>query len=141
MRTSGICPQGESVRSNGFTLLEALVVLAIIGLATALVAPASLRTIASWERATQAETLLGAMANLPDVSRKDGRIFRIDAGSHRALPDLPMPDGWTVELDVPLIVQANGACGGTRGRLVDASGVTLPFTLETPFCRIRLSER
>ena len=46
------------MRERGFTLLEMIVVLAILGLATALVAPATLRSIDSWQRKAAMDVLV-----------------------------------------------------------------------------------
>lgn len=126
------------MQPRGFTLLELAVVLAVLGLATALVAPAGFRMIASWQRATQAEAVLGELAALPERSRRLGRDLTLGPGTldRNRLPALP--EGWTLQLDEPLTVRTNGACTPTRGALL-AEGPPLRFTLEAPYCRVRLT--
>ena len=135
MRTSVSCPPSKA--AAGFTLLELVVVLALLGLATALVAPQGFRTIATWRRATDIDAVLGALAALGAEARMEGRRLSYDAGPlpHDALKGAP--DGWTIVLDEPLVIQANGACGSTTGELREG-GYARRFALEGPFCRIAL---
>jgi prepilin-type N-terminal cleavage/methylation domain-containing protein len=121
----------------GFTLLELVVVLALLGLATALVAPQGFRTIQTWRRATDVDAALGALAALGARARIEGRRLSFDAGP---LPPDALegaPEGWTVVLDRPLVIQANGACGDATGEL-RKDGYARRFALEAPFCRIAL---
>lgn len=135
-----VTPPHSNRHSGGFTLLELVVVLALLGLATALVAPAGFRTIATWRRATDVDAAMGALMALTARARQEGRAFRFDAGSVDASQLTGMPDGWTVQLDAPLVVQANGACSGTRGELRQEGGYKRSFLLLPPFCRGELPE-
>lgn len=135
--TSATRRRADPPVARGFTLLETLVVLALLGLAVALVAPASLRVIAAWQRSTQTEDVLGQLAALPDRARAEARPLVLDdADSLDGLVELP--EGWRLAFESPLRVQANGACSGARGELIDEDGVPVPFALEAPYCRIRL---
>ena len=135
-----VTPPRSNRRSGGFTLLELVVVLALLGLATALVAPAGFRTIATWQRATDVDAAMGALVALTARARQEGHAFRFDAGDVDTEPLTGMPDGWTVHLDTPLVVQANGACRATRGELRQEGGYTRSFLLQPPFCRGELPE-
>lgn len=124
-------------RVRGFTLLELVVVLALLGLATALVAPAGFRMIGSWRRATEVDAVLGALVALGAKAQQQGRALTLDAGPVPASAIAGLPDGWTVVLAQPLVVQANGACSDTHGEL-RSQGYVRPFTLKAPFCRAEL---
>jgi prepilin-type N-terminal cleavage/methylation domain-containing protein len=139
-RTSATRPTREAARGKGFSLLEMLVVLALMGLLVALVAPAGFRMVASWRRATQAEDILGQLASLPDVARQGARPITLSAtGQDPAI--LTLPEGWRLELEGPLEVRANGACSGAEGVLIDEDDVPIAFALQAPYCRIRLADR
>lgn len=61
--TSAICRatppiDRRDMRQAGFTLLEMIVVLAILGLATAIVTPSLLRGIDSWQRQSELDSVL-----------------------------------------------------------------------------------
>jgi prepilin-type N-terminal cleavage/methylation domain-containing protein len=135
MRTSVSCPPSKA--GAGFTLLELVVVLALLGLATALVAPQGFRTIQTWRRATDVDATLGALSALGADARTAGRRLAFDAGPLPPGAIKGAPEGWTVVLDEPLVIQANGACGSTSGELREGS-YARRFALEGPFCRIAL---
>jgi len=121
----------------GFTLLELVVVLALLGLATALVAPQGFRTIQTWRRATDVDAALGTLAALGANAQQQGRSLRFDAGPMPADALPGIPEGWSIVLDAPLVVQANGACGNTSGELRQG-GYVRRFALAAPFCRVAL---
>ena len=60
---------------RGFTLLELVVVLALLALATALVAPSGFRMMASWRRATEVDASLAAVAALGSNAAQQGRAL------------------------------------------------------------------
>lgn len=121
----------------GFTLLELVVVLALLGLVTALVAPAGFRMMESWRRATEVDAVIGALVAVSQQARQQGRALRVEAGP--VPPDIipGLPEGWTVVLTEPLRVEANGACGGSVGEL-RSKGYVRTFALAPPYCRARL---
>lgn len=139
--TSAICPASKpgitTTAERGFTLLELVVVLALLALATALVAPSGFRMIGSWRRATEVDASLEAISALGNTAAQEGRSRELDAGPQAdgVLPGLP--EGWKVELDTPLAVQPNGACSDSQGRLLGPDGYEQPFQIQAPFCRTR----
>jgi len=127
-------------RTPGYTLLEMMVVLAVLALATSLVAPASFRQLESWRRHAQAMDLLKAIATLPTAAREGAQMLVIPAGRYLGeFGGLPVPDGWTVLLDSELRVLATGACLGSTGSL-SQGGFLQAFALDAPYCRVRRVE-
>lgn len=137
-------------RGAGYTLLEMVVVLALLGLATAMVAPATFRMIQSWRDADEVAQVLAELAALPAAAREQGRELQLASppapaatglASTRQPPDpvesapIALPDGWHLEMDSPLLVRANGACGDATGTLV-TTRQQIRFRVEAPFCRI-----
>ena len=141
--TSATCRASKPVTwatpVRGFTLLELVVVLALLALATALVAPSGFRMNASWQRATEVDASLQAVAALGSGAAQAGRARALEAGpiAGDVLPGLPA--GWQVELDAPLAIQANGACSDSHGRVRGPDGHEQPFQVLAPFCRTRRS--
>lgn len=132
MRTSATPPRSETGR--GFTLLELVVVLALLGLAVALVAPAGFRTIETWRRATEVDGVLERLSGLPETARQEGKALTFPAGPLPAEQLGDLPEGWVVRLDDPLVIHPNGACLGSRGALVNG-GYSRAFRMDAPFCR------
>lgn len=139
MPTLAIRPRNNR-SGGGFTLLELVVVLALLGLATALVAPAGFRTIATWRRATDVDAAMGVLKALGARARQEGRALQFDAGDVDPARLEDLPEGWTVHLETPLAVQPNGACSGTSGQLRQEGGYVRAFVLQPPFCRGELPE-
>ncbi|KAF1686622.1 hypothetical protein B1992_06850 [Pseudoxanthomonas broegbernensis] len=136
------------IPARGYTLLEMLVVVALLALATSMVAPAGYRMIASWREADEVERVMQAIAALSLRARNEGRALELatpppaadapaDADAGTAGTDLlPLPEGWRLQMRNPLTVRANGACSDADGVLVTPRQA-LPFRIEAPFCRVR----
>src|SRR5690606_27858755 len=134
---------GAMIRPRGYTLLELVVVIAVLAMATALVAPAGYRMVGTWRDASQVDAALQAVASLPMLARREGHRLRLggvqpgregplivggrnDNTAERekaareqaeATALLGLPDGWTVAFEPALVVQPNGACSDARGTL------------------------
>ena len=125
-------------RMTGYTLLEMVIVLAVMALATAMVAPASYRMIGTWREAGEVEQVLAELAALPTKARVDGRELRLQPGDGEALAKIvQLPEGWQLELDQPLHVGANGACTGARGSL-KTMRQSLSLDIAPPFCKVQI---
>ena len=101
------------MRHLGFTLLELIVVLAIMGLATALVAPSMLRGIDSWQRQAAMDTLMDDLRALPGEARARGvPIVVDDASLQSATPPFAVEGDWQLRVPEPWRVGSNGVCEG-----------------------------
>ena len=100
-------------RRAGFTLLELLVVMALIALAMGMVAPAASRWIAAVRERGWHDDLRTALAALPLQTFHQGAALSLDAEAIRALvPELPADVG--LKLSAPLRYAPNGSAqGGT----------------------------
>ena len=118
----------------GYTLLELVVVMGILAMATALVAPPSYRMIRSWQEATQVDDVLQQLSRLPTQVRATGNPLYADAST--PITVLTLPEGWQVHLLSPLRVQANGMCSDAEGELHTQQQV-IAFQIAMPFCRVQ----
>ena len=146
MPTSGTCrrtepgtqPGGRMPR--GFTLLEVIVVLAIMGLVAAVATPAVVRGIDSWRRQAQADALMDQLRGLPARARAAGRPIEVSAAALAdASPPLRVEDGWTLVVPEPWWVQSNGVCQGGRVELHQDDRV-LVLQATAPFCDPRVAD-
>lgn len=137
-RTSNVIATGHARvgpgRVAGFTLLEMVVVLAIIGLATAMVAPSMIRSIDTWRRQSQVDALLDQVRGLPNQARARGLAIEIsDATLQGGKPPLQVGEGWQLHAPEAWRVQANGVCDGGRLQL-DVNGRERVLQVDAPFC-------
>lgn len=122
------------MRQRGFTLLEMIVVLAILGLATALVAPAALRGIDSWRRQAELDSLLDQIRALPGDARATGKpILLSDEALQGAAPPLRVAGEWALRAPKPFKVQANGVCEGGEVVIGNRFG-NRTIKVGSPFC-------
>jgi len=117
-RISASCRHSpERRRSRGFTLLELLVVLAIVALMTGLVAPAMLRGVAAARERGAASDLQNLLEGLPVRAFQRGGALELDANALRGLmPELP--EGWQLDVTPALRYGASGVAAGGTVRLL-----------------------
>lgn len=122
-------------RIRGFTLLEMVVVLAILGMASTLAAPSVYRMVRSWQNADEIDGVLRRLTLLPTVAQRGGTPLRITSDDPKTLAVLELPEGWSLKLEQPLLIRANGVCGASAGTL-DTGPQDVAFRISAPFCRI-----
>lgn len=124
------------MRARGFTLLEMIVVLAILGLATALVAPAALRSIDSWQRQAELDALLDQIHALPGNARASGKAILIsDQTLSSAAAPLHVASAWKLTVETPWRVGANGVCEGGQLEIGNTYGKRT-LVVAAPFCDV-----
>jgi len=155
MRMSAIC---RSTSSRGYTLLEMVVVLAIMALVTGVAAVRVFSLISSWRERTQLESIEQQFAHLPVLARQRGQEIllpppassvgdvattadtgTLTAGAASAGSALPpaliLPYGWLVRFDHRLRVRANGFCEGAHIQL-EHGDRHYPRIVTPPFCQL-----
>jgi len=128
-------------KSRGFTLLELLVVLTVVGLVTALVAPNLGRLVGSMERAVRRDGLVADIAGLSFRAYSLGQGFELsEAGFNVPLRDgdlvLSVPSGWRVEVESPIRFSFTGLCSGGSLSVSSPDGVVEKLRLVPPACQV-----
>ena len=118
----------------GYTLLEMVVVMAVLAMATALAAPPSYRMMRSWQEATRVDDVIQQLERLPGAVRASGNP--LETGEDGSVPLIELPPNWTLRTDTPLQVQANGACSDAEATLT-TEYQTLAVRIQAPFCRVQ----
>lgn len=135
LRPAGRFPR--SPRTRGFTLLEILVVIALLGLMTGLALPRLDRLFDSLRFAFERDDVVQAIGELPFIAFQQGRAFSFTRyPPQEGDDDLPLnlPEGWTVHADQPIVYRANGVCGGGVVTFTYA-GRSSVGTLAAPLCQ------
>lgn len=136
MRTSVSCRRGAERRlRGGFSLLELLVVLALVSIMVALVAPRLAGTVRAIASSGERAETQRQIEQLPLLARADGRSFHFNTDAPLAAEGIELPDGWQVVALSPLVVAANGICSPAQVR-VDGAGVTETWHVAAPDCRV-----
>ena len=123
----------------GYTLLEMIVVLVIMGLALGLAGTWMFSFIGTWRANVHRDTILGEIQHLPILARETGRGFSVQdlpaaaSTAAQAPPRLRLPPGWTVHFDPPLRILANGACSPAHFVLGDGTR-QWGASVEAPYC-------
>lgn len=125
----------------GFSLLEILIVLAIMGVMMTLIAPRMVSSIESarFSRtvnlAAQQVSQLRAQAVLEKrpiiFAPSGGEIININA---LTITDLELPEGWQMSGDM-IAISATGLCEGGRVSFTSQNGQSAIFKYEAPHCR------
>lgn len=129
----------------GFTLLEMLVVMVLVGLLTALALPNLQRMAQSVEAATHRDALLSDIASLGYRAYVLGQSFDLGPATAAQMlrdgnPVLALPSGWRIGTDAAVRYSFSGFCAGGALTLHGPDGRSERLVLQPPLCRVQRSE-
>lgn len=142
--------------AGGFTLLEMLVVLTVVAAIAAIAAPNMGRLYAVVGAKTERNYILDQFAGLGPMAMRDRQAYVVlSSAPHESqvsnapqvaadLPlgvsakpfDVDLPEGWSIQLDHPLVISANGVCLGANLALHREGRIESQVTLEPPYCHV-----
>jgi len=127
-----------SVVQRGFTLLEILVVMVLVGLLAATVTPSLFKTVERRQVAADRQQLIASIERLGYRSYLDGQARQLLSTNKGNVADYPieMPVDWRLELDAPIDYAENGICGGGRITLIEPDGSSERYLLTPPTCKL-----
>lgn len=123
----------------GFTLLEMLVVMALLGLLLAMVGP---NFVGQLERSSQRfalDQIQAQVAQLPRWARLTGQHFKLQQLTAPLMANneeiLSIPEGWSVTFTPTLMVSPNQICSASQAQVLGADGAVLAqYAIESPTC-------
>lgn len=145
-RTLGIAGRHES----GFTLLEMVVVLAIMALVVGVASLRIFTMIQSWRERTQLDGIEQQFSHLPVAAREFGRAIELppptSSSNSNGLsgqgvpvvavsPYLVLPDDWKVTFDRPLRIRETGFCEGAK-ITIQHDAHRYERNVTAPFCQV-----
>ncbi len=122
--------------SRGFTLIEILVVLAVMGLLTSIAVPAMQRMAEGYEISTQRAQLLADLNGMSYRAYANGKRVVLTDQDSKGSQALIIPPGWRIQTDKPIVYNFNGLCDGGKLTLIAPDNHEEALQLEPPRCQI-----
>ena len=119
------------IHRKGFTLIEMLVVLVILGLTSALVLPKFPAIYDRFKSKSELEKFSQSLAVLPLQAYTKQQTITLNQSSANKI--LELPSAWEIEIPQPIIYKANGVCLGGELSYKIKGQITL-IKLVPPYC-------
>ena len=126
-------------RQRGVTLLEILVVLAIVGALVAVTAPSVDRYLSAITFKTKIESIGRDVSRMRITALLERQALFFPQTDERGEPTYvglsePLPDGWTIE-GQPIVFYESGACAGGVLTVTAPGDRTAQLSFQAPHCR------
>lgn len=119
---------------KGFTLIEILVVLILLGLTSALVLPKFPAIYDRFKSRAEQDNFFQGLSVLSLKAYTEQKTIILNETSAPEL--LEIPNGWELNIEAPIIYKPNGLClGGDLSYI--AKGIKTPIKLAPPHCEAR----
>lgn len=123
--------------SEGFTLIEILVVMVIIGFLAGVALPRMYAIAQRYDIAAQRSSLLSEISTLGYRAYNSGQPVELVSLAGPGASDAPihLPPGWRIEAKQPIRYSFNGLCSGGKLALIAPDGWREEIELVPPLCK------
>lgn len=133
-------PQRAARHAGGFTLLEMLFAMLLIGLLAGIAVPGLVRLAGAAEDALRTDRFLADLSAIGYRAHVLGQSVELRAETASRLlrdgdPVLPLPPGWRIQTPAPIHYAFNGYCGGGVLTVETGRGPAARVVLAPPYCR------
>lgn len=124
------------VNGAGYTLIEIIVVTAMIAILAGLTFPRLYSLYSSWQRSLQRSEVIDQVNSLSVKALLNGQAYLISnmPEDNRQLP-IVLPPGWQIKADLAINFRENGVCEGGL-LIIEDQLVRESFRLQPPYCAI-----
>ena len=141
---SATCPRNKEgqrlpgrLATAGFTLIEILVVLVILGFIAGLALPGVQKMMQSARFASERAFILGELGSLGYRAYVTGRpIILGEMRQEGSAPPFDLPEGWRLVFPKPISYRFNGLCSGGSVTLIAPDDRQETVDLVAPSCRV-----
>lgn len=124
------------MNDRGFSLLEILIVLALIGIMAAMVTPRLERSYEAVVSSGERAEVVRQLERLPVLTRASGSALLVESDDDATFAEmLDLPEGWSVRAMGPARIEASGVCRPMHLR-VRGRGSDEEWTLGAPACEV-----
>jgi prepilin-type N-terminal cleavage/methylation domain-containing protein len=131
-----LTPQQRLAHVRGFTLLELLVVLALIAAIVGMAMPNFSRMLDSFSRNTAWRAVESELSDLPFRAFTAGRALRLHNDTARQYLTT-LPADWKFAAERPVVYRDSGWCEGGRIVITTEDGEVRTYTLAAPKCEVQ----
>lgn len=125
---------------GGFTLIEILVVLVVVGLLAGIAIPNLQKVVQRIEISSQRQAVIGELAGLGYRAYVTGQPISLGKKAGNSRPGendpLHLPDRWQIDIPQPILYTFNGACSGGTVILTAPDNRQEIFQLKPPRCDV-----
>ena len=134
---AGVPRRCQVLAMRGFTLIEVLVVLVLVGLMAGVALPRLFTIAQRFEMASQRDALLSEIDALGYRAYVSGNPITLGepATAAATAPPVAVPPGWRLETPQPIQYGFNGICSGGALSLLGPDGVRQQYVLAPPRCK------
>ena len=122
------------LKPAGFTILEAIIVLVLLGTVLAVVAPNLSKRFTSFSNTAELRKIASQINFMSKKSFHARNAVSLDRKT------LNLPGGWDVRTKAPIIFSQKGFCSGGEIVITKNQEILFAGKLEPPFCELKLHD-